>query len=303
MVMFNATGKCVVLLATYNGENFLAEQLDSIYAQEHVCTLVVARDDGSTDNTVKILERYEGSHGLILLRDTSDGGSAAKNFRHIVLAANVEDAAVVFFSDQDDIWLPDKMYTALKKVEEGADLYSCSLIPFDLERGEMRILKEKINPVRFDHLFQGLSAGCTYALSPRFFSIVKSTFLDPWYGTSGFSHDWLIYTLVRANDMLFHHDPIPRVLYRQHSSNVQGAAAGFDGFLYRLKNINAGWYFEQMVKNKSFFHSTSPEAIIIDAVSARDMGLLLRNLRNLRRSFTESVVLVTFAFLRSDSSD
>ena len=301
--MLNSRGRCVVLLATYNGENFLAEQLDSIYAQDRVCMLVVARDDGSTDDTVKILERYEASHGLILLRDSKVGGSAAKNFRHIVLAANVADAAAVFFSDQDDIWLPDKMHIALKKIEEGADLYSCSLIPFDLERGEMRVLKEQINPVRFDHLFQGLSAGCTYALSPRLFSIVKSTFSDPWYGTSGFSHDWLIYTLVRANNMSFHHDPTPRVLYRQHSSNVQGAAVGFGGFVYRLKNINAGWYFEQIEKNKTFFHPTASEAIIIDALLARDIGFLLSNLRNLRRSFAETVVLVAFAFLRGRTSD
>src|SRR3954462_8301868 len=98
-----------VVLATYNGAPFLREQLDSVLGQSIEDIEIVVRDDGSTDETVEILNSYCTDSRFRLLSDDRRLG-AAKNFGEAAMMAR---GLYVAFSDQDDIWLPYKLERSL----------------------------------------------------------------------------------------------------------------------------------------------------------------------------------------------
>lgn len=292
--------KVAVLLATYNGEDYLIEQLDSIFSQNGVSVTVYVRDDGSSDSTVSMLETYETQSGrLILLKDIAGGGSAALNFREIILNVDVSEYSCVCFADQDDIWLPEKVRHGLEKIVVGCDLYSSSLTSFSEGNSNTGTVKSRVIFKEYDYLFQGLSAGCTYILSPSFYSFVKRQIeknkdvLD-----DGFSHDWLIYTIARSYKYIIYHDSSSKILYRQHSSNVQGSLAGIQGVVYRAKNIWAYWYCGQIMFNRNFIKNTPDEIVIMDALKSKDIVFLLRNFLKFRRGFLDCVALLIFLLLR-----
>ncbi|BBP05725.1 glycosyl transferase [Sulfuriferula plumbiphila] len=104
-----------VLLATYNGEAFLAEQLDSLLAQKGgVCT-VLARDDGSTDTTLDILQRYAQSFpSQIVLGEKQGRLGAIGSFDWLLSQSS---APYIAFCDQDDVWEPDKLHILLERMQ------------------------------------------------------------------------------------------------------------------------------------------------------------------------------------------
>jgi rhamnosyltransferase len=292
--------KINVLLATYNGEAYLIDQLNSIFSQVGVAVTVYARDDGSSDSTVSILESYVASGRPIKLLSSIDGGgSAAKNFKELILNADVGADTCVCFADQDDIWLPTKLKTAVNIIDQGYDLYSSALTVFSTEKDGMSTLKGEVVFKDYDYLFQGLSAGCTYMLSSSFYSFVKSQIesnkavLD-----AGFSHDWLIYTMARSFKYSIYHDSSSKILYRQHSSNVQGALTGIQGVLYRARNIWAHWYYDQIIFNRNFIRNTPDEITVLRAVEYKNVGFLIANCFKLRRGFLECLALLLFLLLR-----
>lgn len=290
--------RAIVLLATYNGEAYLRQQLDSIYRQESVNPIVYCRDDGSSDRTIKILREYEVSHGLRLVSDKNVGGSAAKNFRHLVMQVDQSEAEFFFFCDQDDIWLECKMSVAIQRLKAGACLYSSALTPFYSDGRMAKNLKVSITPTRFDHLFQGLSAGCTYAVTQNFFSVIAEMFTDAWFDREDFSHDWLIYTLARTSERKIFHDSKSRILYRQHAANVQGAATGLSGVIYRLKSLQGGWYVGQILKNIEYCRERPYELAVLLAFKDGKWWRLIGKTSELRRSFLEGLVIVLLSTFR-----
>jgi rhamnosyltransferase len=287
-------------MATFNGEKFVADQLKSILTQAGVAVRLLVRDDGSTDGTVDILNKFASDfpNQISFVRDANKGGSAAKNFRILFFAANVEPGDMVFLADQDDIWLPDKLTSACTKLQQGTSLVSGALEIMNPNGTISGTLKKDVKFRRFDYLFQGLSAGCTYGLSSELFLLVRNALKSKWFENNTFSHDWLIYTVARANCLNIFHDCVPRVKYRQHSSNVQGAITGLGGILYRLRNINQGWYCAQILHNKSYFSEGMIENSIVQAFEDRKLLFILKNLRNLRRSLLQSCALVIFMIFR-----
>ena len=112
--------KIAVLMATYNGEAYLAEMLDSLAAQKNVEFCCYIHDDGSVDGTLDIIQNYIFRYPKIffLLEDDRVCGSAKENFFYLMEEV---EADYYFFADQDDVWLPDKMektYAALKELEK-----------------------------------------------------------------------------------------------------------------------------------------------------------------------------------------
>lgn len=101
---------CVsVCMTTYNGENYVSEQLDSILPQLGEQDELLISDDGSSDNTQEILKRYQANDPRIQVYFNHQLG-VLKNFEFILGKARNE---IVFLSDQDDIWLPNKKETLL----------------------------------------------------------------------------------------------------------------------------------------------------------------------------------------------
>ena len=108
-----------ILLATYNGEKYLSEQLDSLLNQSFQKWCLYVHDDGSKDKTVSILRDYAAKYpDKIILIDAPPTGGAKYNFLFLL---NVVDAPYFMFCDQDDVWLPEKIektYRWMKAVEQ-----------------------------------------------------------------------------------------------------------------------------------------------------------------------------------------
>lgn len=294
--------KASVLLATHNGAHYFSEQIESIISQKFERFNVYVQDDSSTDSTVQHITQYTSSYkNIIMLKNKKKFGSAARNFFSMIKDCPVGGDEIVFLSDQDDIWHREKMCIAAEKIRGGVDLYSSALAPFDDKTGQrLKILKPRYAPTGFDHFFQGLSAGCTYAMSPRLFAALRAFIYESEinFESLDFSHDWLIYTFARSNGFLIYHDPTPRIDYRQHDANVQGAAYGPRGVLFRLREIKKDWYFQQVEMNIIFTKYGTIERRVIEAVIKRDILFLFRNVRHLRRSIFQSFALILLCALR-----
>lgn len=103
-----------ILMATYNGERFVAEQIDSILAQTYTDWCLICHDDGSTDRTVDIIRQYAArDQRILLIEDTHQLHDVALNFIHLLSYSNSD---FVMFCDQDDIWLPDKVEQMYKTI-------------------------------------------------------------------------------------------------------------------------------------------------------------------------------------------
>ena len=103
-----------ILMATYNGERYVKEQLDSLVRQDNDQWTLFIHDDGSSDSTPQILRQYADSHANIHVLDYSPQGGAMKNF--FSLLQRVE-ADYYMFCDQDDVWKEEKVSISLEEMK------------------------------------------------------------------------------------------------------------------------------------------------------------------------------------------
>lgn len=99
--------KLSVALCTYNGESFLQQQLDSILQQELPVDEIIICDDGSTDNTINIIESYKQRYDypIFILKQNKKNKGVRKNFEYAISLCSGD---IIFLSDQDDIWQYEK---------------------------------------------------------------------------------------------------------------------------------------------------------------------------------------------------
>jgi rhamnosyltransferase len=293
--------KVAVLLATYNGESFVESQLNSILSQRSVDLNVYIRDDGSNDSTIQIASKYLSDSKVNYVQDDYPREGTAGNFFRLLDNIEISDFDYVSFSDQDDIWFPEKLANAIDFMQaNSAELYSSNLIAFDNYKGASWFLNKCGNQKRFDYLFQGASAGCTYVLSCRAAVIVQQSLGDPaekvWKGCS---HDWLIYAICRSHKLKCVHDSRAFIAYRQHSVNAFGAMPGIRGLLQRLRLSKNGWYRDQILWHRQFLSQQPEETLILDAIermNVQDRFYLVSKAWNLRRS-ARDCILISFVIM------
>lgn len=288
--------KVAILVATYNGEKYLDEQLSSIASQINADIHIIVRDDGSSDGTLRILNEYQAKCNLSILSDATPTGSPATNFIKILKDVDLSDYDYVAFSDQDDIWFPSKISRAIDILNlNKADAYSSDLIAFDSERQLSWVVKKGSNLKTYDYLFQGASAGCTYVLSRLAINeVCTALFNENKSDLAYFSHDWLIYAICRSRGLKWTNDDFASIAYRQHSSNSFGAMPGYGGLWKRLKLSKSGWYRKQIIVISQFLVGSNGEARVIDAVkrySLADRIYLARSSYQFRRRTRDAVLL------------
>lgn len=134
--------KVAVLLSTYNGEKYLKEQLDSLINQTYSNIDIYIRDDGSTDNTVKIIKEYQKNNSNIYLDEGKNSGFIKSFFE---LLKNNSNADIYSYCDQDDIWEKDKIERAVKHIEKEDNtkpiLYFCNSDYYDMNMILLDMLK------------------------------------------------------------------------------------------------------------------------------------------------------------------
>lgn len=216
--------RVVVLLSTYNGERFVAEQLRSILAQLPSGGRVQVRDDGSRDRTAAIIEGLADPRvALVRGNNLGFGGSFLT-----LLAAAPADAELVMFADQDDVWLPHKIERAWQHLQgfgERPALYASAQMLADEHLRPLHATPPwPRGPSFAGALTENIVTGCTAALNRAAVQLLQRGGVPPGVRF----HDWWLYLVVSAfGSVVF--DEEPTLLYRQHGANQIGHGAGWLG--------------------------------------------------------------------------
>ncbi|MCB5231657.1 glycosyltransferase family 2 protein [Levilactobacillus brevis] len=219
-----------ICLATFNGEKYLKQQLDSILKQTFKGWHLYIRDDGSSDNTEKIIEQYTRKYPSKITNLTGilGGGNSKNNFLTILEWVSMhQEMEYYMFCDQDDYWLPKKIeitlngigkndhpilvHTNLKIVSGQLDIINKSFIKYS-----------HLNPKKRDlaHLLiQNNVTGCTMLWNEKLNKLIKFNCDN----NDVMMHDWWI-SLIAAGLGEIKYVDTPTMLYRQHSNNVVGAS-------------------------------------------------------------------------------
>lgn len=285
--------KISVLLASYNGVNYIKEQIDSILNQKEVDVKIFISDDLSTDGTIEYLQNiYKDNQKLIYLESNQKFGGAAKNFYRLIEDVDFSDFDYISLADQDDIWYEDKLIRAIKTIEEKKiDAYSSNVLAF-WEDGKKILINKSQPQKKYDFLFASAGPGCTYVMKKEFLMNFKNQMLEKKILLNNIElHDWLLYTYARANNYNWFVDSIPSMLYRQHSNNEFGANSGLKTFKKRWLKARNGWYREQILNTAEFCNYNNKIISAIKSNSFLDRLYLALNIFQLRKKISESIVL------------
>ena len=224
--------KILVLLATYNGEKYLAEQLDSLFAQKELQVSVLVRDDGSTDRTTEILEQY--SKGWNLNWYQGEHLNVQRGFLDLMKRGAETEFQYFAFCDQDDVWDEDKLSVAVSKLKLDDEkiplLYYCGqrLVNENLSFIE----NHKMNPYRTEYarFILNDAAGCTEVFNRNLLEAVVQ--YEPKYILM---HDaWVLKVCLAIGGHILV-DEMPHMSYRQHGQNVMGLRRDLRSKLIRAK--------------------------------------------------------------------
>lgn len=232
-----------ILMATYNGEKYIEEQIESILNQTYQNFVLFIRDDSSTDNTLQIIEKYVEKYPekIVNVEDEKNAKGACNNFMYLlehVYSLNKYD--MFMFSDQDDFWLEDKVEATIKEYSRVNNKEQPILIHTDLNvvDAQLNVIDEsfleysnlngKCNKFN-NYLIQNNVTGCTTFINKSLVNLVKFDIKDIRM------HDWYFALLASAFGQVIYIDKAT-IKYRQHGGNVLGAKK-VDGFSAIYKKI------------------------------------------------------------------
>lgn len=220
-----------ILLATFNGEPFLQDQIDSLLRQTQRSWRLIIRDDTSTDGIPSTLAEYASQYpAQIIIRKNDNNLGILATFNLLLQEA---DADWIMFCDQDDVWLPEKIERSLALAQATADRYGLStplLVHTDLKVVDERLTTIADSLWRYQKsdpeagrqlnrlLLQNPATGCTMMINRALRDLALPI------PAEAVMHDWWLALTATAFGRIEHLDE-PTILYRQHDRNDTGAKA------------------------------------------------------------------------------
>lgn len=282
--------KVAILLCTYHGQQYLAEQLDSFQAQSHSNWEVWASDDGSEDDTHAILEAYRQkwpASRLSIHFGPAEGFAA--NFLSLTCKASIE-ADYYAYSDQDDVWEVDKLERAVRWLETIPHnipaLYCSRTRLVDADNNEIGLSPLFSKPPSFANaLMQNIGGGNTMVFNNAARALLREAGED----TPVITHDWWAYVVVTGCGGKVFYDSYPSLRYRQHDGNLVGMnatwAARFKRILMLWEGRFRNWNDSNIAGLRKLQHKLTPEnrETLDRFAKAREMSLMPR-LIHLKRS-------------------
>lgn len=278
-----------ILMCTYGGATFLAEQLESIERQTHRHWTIYVSDDGSQDGTLEILQAFRDKLGVERLQVTKgpQRGFVA-NFLSLICRSDI-NADFFAWSDQDDIWKAEKLRRALIWLEglpEGIPALYCGRTELIDESGipygyspEFRLRPQFSNA-----LVQNIGGGNTMVFNRA----ARELLMEAGGRVDVPCHDWWAYLLITGAGGAVHYDPEPMVLYRQHSRNLIGNNSDWSARFVRISMVLKGrfvdWSEQHISALEAICHRLSPahQATLSQFKAARRKKILPRILGFLR---------------------
>ncbi len=258
------TKKVQILMSTYNGEEYIREQIDSILAQSYPDVDILIRDDGSSDDTFLILKEYEEMHQNIRAYQGENIG-VNKSFFELLKKSN-QDAAYIGFCDQDDYWLPEKIEKAVEHLQtlNGPALYcgAKTLVDANLE-----ILEDQqdphVTPGFGNAVIESICSGCTTLMNRKLVDIIKERLPE-----DVIHHDWWCYMAATYLGSMYY-DEQSYIYYRQHSGNEVGASGSAIGMIRaKARDLKKrhGDLKKQLSDFKHFYHTIPEKDKLVDDI-------------------------------------
>ena len=222
--------KVCILLAAYNGAAYIRQQIDSILQQDYPNIQLVLSDDGSQDGTQEILAEYEAKYpGRVIWHQSGKRfGKAQTHFMHLLRTSH--DADYIMFSDQDDVWHPDKVRKTLQKMRE---IEKDTSVPA-LVHTDLRVVDRELNMIAPSFceysningnrlklnqlLVQNVVTGCTVMVNHELAKLACAEIAED----KILMHDWWIALLAAACGSIGFLNEAT-IDYRQHGNNSVGA--------------------------------------------------------------------------------
>lgn len=271
-----------VLMAAFNGEKYIEQQIQSILSQKDVKVHLYISVDVSTDRTLDICKRYAGDN-VSILPYGEKYGCATANFFHLIKEVALNEYTAFAFADQDDIWQENKLNRAWQLIQQQkACAYSSDVRAF-WQDGREKIIIKSSSQTNYDYFFESPGPGCTFVMLPALYASVRAHILaNPQCPVQ--HHDWWVYAWARHHRMVWVIDSQIHTLYRQHDQNSVGANHGMLAKLRRLRLLLKGEFRKQVAEN-----------VYACGITAAEWKQIRRTLRGsplqLRRKKTESLLM------------
>lgn len=224
-----------ILMGSYNGSKYIGQQIESIASQTHANWRLVVSDDGSTDDTLTQIEQHtqDWAPGQLTVRQGPRQGFC-QNFLSMACDTMIR-ADMYAFSDQDDVWLPNKLQVAVEHIQQHAHPEQ----PY-VYCGRTTYVRDNLKPYEQSTLFvyprtfrnamiQSIAGGNTMVFNQAAKKLIEQAGMVPTV-----SHDWWLYQLVTGAGGRVFYDPATYILYRQHAAALVG---GNTAFFARVKRI------------------------------------------------------------------
>lgn len=258
MISTHPKSKMQVLLSTYNGADYIAQQLDSILQQEIDLSILI-RDDGSQDHTLEILEEYKKQYPQQIYVIEGSNVGVVKSFWSLMQAADPK-IDYFCFCDQDDVWMRHKTSRAIHQLQsiEQTDHQTPAMIftatqltDNDLNPTVIWPETPQREPSFYNGLIQNIAVGATTAFNKQARRLLLDTY-SPVDHSLILMHDWWMYITISCFGNIYF-DSEPSIYYRQHSNNVVG------GESTRLQKMKKKWNSFRKHKNKKLLVQQAKE--------------------------------------------
>ena len=272
----SAAARVAILMCTKNGAAFIDDQLKSIADQTHENWMLVVSDDGSDDGTLAKLKGFAAAHPQQITIRKGPQKGACVNFLSLANDPTIR-ADYFAFSDQDDVWRPDKLDRALRWLltipHDIPGLYCgrVELMTFDERSFGLSPLFAR--PPAFQNaLVQSLAGGNTMV-----FNRAAKTMLEEAAALDVVLHDWWVYQLVSAAGGLIYYDPMPMLKYRQHAGNIIGSKTDWRARLFRLHPALSGRFRDWNSKNIAVLRKLPAHLITPKSRATLELFIKARN--------------------------
>lgn len=281
-------------LAAFNGSLWLDDQLDSILAQRGVRVQIFVSVDPSEDGTEELVAaRAIRDTRVVKLPHSGSFQNAARNFYRLLCDINLDGFDFFALSDQDDIWLPDKLLRASVLIKQGEySAYSSNVTAFWPD-GRQQFIDKAQAMRQYDFLFEAAGPGSTYVFDVTLAQAMHQFVVSQRNEVDKVSlHDWFFYAFARSGGYRWLIDSRPSLLYRQHAANHLGVNTGLVAYKDRFKGIFSGWYRAEVLKiTKLCCSQDNPFSRALNVGGWRSRLFVMRHIGQCRRRWFDRVIL------------
>ncbi|CQR58539.1 glycosyltransferase family 2 protein [Paenibacillus riograndensis] len=275
--------KVQVLMSTYNGEAYIEEQLKSILQQTYHNIVILIRDDGSSDNTVLIIQKFMGMYPDKFRFIKGSNVGVIQSFFNLMHSADL-DASYFCFCDQDDVWMNDKVERSVQLLHlcDTAGMYFSPTMLADQNLSPIKVwpAPPKKDPHFYNAIVQNIAVGATMAINKAARDLIVSKTVNM---ENLQMHDWWVYLCVSAFGKVYY-DERPTIYYRQHNNNVIG------GHRTILHELRSKW---RSFRNHSGHKLLKKQAVefnktyveLLDAEKLDQLQLFIQDRKSIREKY------------------